>query len=197
MTDRPSTTCRDIELPPAVAEQLQTAFGLPESPTTLGEWVTITSDVADEIGLTNMDALCADETSRHQATIESETQHFYCVLDALVVPLLLDIDEPISIRSESPVSGTVVELQAGRDTFTVEPTDAVMSFGAAADVDAPATDESDLSLAHEGFCPYANAFPTETEYEEWATQTEAITTAFPIEVGYQLARYVPNSDFSV
>jgi len=99
MTDRPSTTYRDIELPPAVAEQLQTAFGLPESPTTLGEWVTITSDVADEIGLTNMDALCADETSRHQATIESETQHFYCVLDALVVPFLLDIDEPISIRA--------------------------------------------------------------------------------------------------
>ena len=31
----------------------------------LGEWVTITSDVADEIGFTNMDALCADETSRH------------------------------------------------------------------------------------------------------------------------------------
>jgi hypothetical protein len=33
---------------------------------TLGEWVTITSDVADEINLTvNMDALCTAETSRH------------------------------------------------------------------------------------------------------------------------------------
>jgi len=63
MTDRPSTTYRDVELPPAVAELLQTAFGLPESPTTLGEWVTITSDIADEIGSTTMDVPCAEETS--------------------------------------------------------------------------------------------------------------------------------------
>jgi len=109
---------------------------------------------------------------------------------------LLDIDEPISIRSESPVSETVVELQAGRDTFTVESTDAVMPFGTAAAVDASGTDEFDLSLAHEAVRPYSNAFPTETEYEEWATRTEAITTAFPIEVGYQLARHVCDSDFS-
>ena len=109
---------------------------------------------------------------------------------------MLDIDEPISIRSESPVSETVVELQAGRDPFTVGPTDAVVSFGAAAAVDTPGTDEFDLSLAHEHFCPLANAFPTETEYEESATRTEAITTAFPIEAGYQLARHVRDSDFS-
>ena len=195
MTDRPSETYRDVELPPEVAEQLQAAFGLPESPTTLGEWVTITSEVADEIGLTvEMDALCTAERSRHRATIEGETRHFHCVLDALVVPFVLEADEPIPIRSESPVSGTVVEIQAGRDTLTVEPQDAVMSFGAATDVDAPATDEFDLSLAHERFCPYANAFPTETEYEEWAVRTDAITTAFPIEIGYQLARHVPDSD---
>jgi hypothetical protein len=109
---------------------------------------------------------------------------------------LLDIEEPISIQSESPVSDTVVRLQAGRNTLTVEPPDAVLSFGAAADVDAPATDEFGLSIAHEWFCPYANAFPTETEYEEWDSQSGAITTAFPIEVGYQLARHVPDSERS-
>lgn len=41
-----------------------------------------------------------------------------------------------------------------------------MSFGAATDIDAPATNEFDLSLAHERFCPYANPFPTEVEYDE-------------------------------
>lgn len=195
MTNRPSSRYRDIEIPPDVAEQLQTAFALPRPPTTLGEWVTVTSAVAEEIGLTvSMNTLCTAETSRHQAKIEGETQHFYCVLDALVVPFLLDIDEPISIRSESPVSETIVEIRAGQDTLTVDPADAVMSFGTATDLDAPTTEEFDLSLAHERFCPYANAFPTEAEYDEWAAQTDAITTAFPIEVGYQLARHVPDSD---
>lgn len=195
MTDRPSSTFRDIEIPPRVAEQLQTAFGLPQSPTTLKEWVTITSAVADELGLTvSMDTLCTTERSRHQATIDGDTHHFHCVLDALVVPFVIEADEPIIIRSESPVSETIVGIRAGWDTLTVEPTDAVMSFGVATDLDVPDSDEFDLSLAHERFCPYANAFPTEAEYDEWAAQTDAITTAFPIEVGYQLARHIPDSD---
>lgn len=196
MTDRPSSTFREIELPPEVAEQLQTAFGLPQSPTTLEEWVTITSAVADELGLTvSMDTLCTTERSRHRATIDGDTHHFHCVLDALVVPFVIETDEPVLIRSESPVSETIVEIRAGRDTFTVEPANAVMSFGAATDLDAPDTGEFDLSLAHERFCPYANAFPTEAEYEEWAAQTDAVTTAFPIAIGHQLARHVPDSGF--
>jgi hypothetical protein len=195
MTDRPSSRLREIELPPEIAKQLQTAFQLPQSPTTLEEWVTITSAVAEEIGLTvSMDTLCTTERSRHQATIDGDTHHFHCVLDALVVPFLNETDEPIQIRSESPVSETVIEIRVGRDTLTVEPADTVMSFGAATDLDAPDSDEFDLSLAHKRFCPYANAFPTKAEYKEWAAQTDAVTTAFPIEVGYQLARHVPDSD---
>lgn len=195
MTERPSSTFREIELPPEVAGQLQTAFGLPQPPTTLEEWVTITSAVADELGLTvSMDTLCTTEHSRHRATIDGDTHHFHCVLDALVVPFVIETDEPVSIRSESPVSETIVEIRAGRDAFTVEPVDAVMSFGVATGLDAPDTDEFDLSLAHERFCPYANAFPSETEYGKWAAQIDAVTTVFPIEVGYQLARHVPDSN---
>ena len=144
-----------------------------------------------------MDTLCTTEHSRHQATIDGDTHHFRCVLDTLGVPFLCEIDEPIQIRSESPVSETIVEIRAGRDTLTVEPTDAVMSFGAATDLDTPDTDEFDLSLAHKRFCPYANAFPTEAEYEEWVAQTNAVTTAFPIKIGHQLARHVPDSDLPI
>ncbi|MBX0324278.1 alkylmercury lyase family protein [Halomicroarcula sp. F13] len=139
-------------------------------------------------------ARCLCHDSENRATIDGDTYHFHCVLDALVVPFVIEADKPVLIRSESPVSGTVIEIRAGRDTLIVEPTDAVMSFGAAIDFDTPDTDEFDLSLAHERFCPYANAFPTEAEYEKWAAQTDAVTTAFPIEVGYQLARHVPDSD---
>lgn len=110
MTDRPSSTFREIEPSLEATEQLQTAFGLPQSPTTLEEWVTITSAVADELGLTvSMDTLCTTEHSRHQATIDGDTHHFHCVLDALVVPFLCETDEPVQIRSESPVFGTIVE----------------------------------------------------------------------------------------
>lgn len=110
---------------------------------------------------------------------------------------MIEADEPILIRSESPVSETIVGIRAGWETLTVEPADAVMSFGAATDLDAPDTDEFDLSLAHERFCPYANAFPTEVEYEEWAAQTDAVTTAFPIAVGHQLACHVPDTDLQM
>lgn len=196
MTDRHSRTSTDIELPPDVAEQLRTAFGLPDSPRTLEEWVASTSAVADETGLTvSMDTLCTAEQSRHRATIDGDTHHFHCVLDALVVPFVLGLDEPVLIRSDSPVSETTVEIHAGQDTLAVEPADAVMSFGVATGLDAPSPDEFDLSLAHERFCPYANAFPTEAEYERWAGRTDAVTTAFPIEVGHQLARHIPDSDF--
>lgn len=195
MTDRPSKTSPDIELPPTVAEQLQTAFGLPGPPRTLEEWVTGTFAVADETELTvSMDTLCTADRSRHRASIDGDTHYFHCVLDALVVPFLLDLDEPVLIRSESPASRTTVEIHAGQDTLAVEPADAVMSFGVATGLDAPSPEEFDLSLAHERFCPYANAFPTETEYERWAARTDAVTTAFPIEVGHQLARQIPDSE---
>jgi hypothetical protein len=144
-----------------------------------------------------MDTLCTTKRSRHRARIDGDTHHFHCVLDALVVPFVIKADEPVFIRSESPVSETIVEIRAGRDMLTVEPADAVMSFGASTDLGEPDTDEFDLSLAHKRFCPYANAFPTEAEYKEWAAQTDAVTTAFPIEVGYQLARHVPDSDFPI
>ncbi|QIO25273.1 organomercurial lyase [Haloarcula sp. JP-L23] len=139
-----------------------------------------------------METLCTTETSRHEAIIDGEPLYFHCVLDALVVPFLREADDPVTIRSESPASGTVVEIQAGQDSLTVEPPDAVMSFGVAADVEAPAADDVDLSLGYEWFCPYTNAFPTDAEYEEWAAKTDAVTMAIPMDVAHQLARDIPD-----
>ena len=193
MTNRPSSTYRELEIPPTVADQLQTAFALPRPPTTLGDWVTITSAVAEDVGLTvGMETLCTTETSRHEATIDDETRYFHCVLDALVIPFLRETDEPVTIRSESPVSGTVVEIQAGQDSLTVDPPDALMSFGVAIGVDASDADDVDLSLGYEWFCPYTNAFLTGSEYEEWDLQIDAVTMAIPIDISHQLASDIPD-----
>ena len=188
MTNQPSNTCPEREIPPTVADQLQTAFALPRPPATLGDWVTITSAVVEDVGLTvGMETLCTTKISPHEAIINGEPLYFHCVLDALVVPFLREADDPVTIRSESPASGTVVDIQAGQDSLTVEPPDAVMSFGVAADVEAPDTDDVDQSLGYEWFCPYTNAFPSDAEYEEWASKTDAVTMAIPIDVAHQLA----------
>ena len=194
MTNRPSSTYHEIPIPPAVADPLQTAFALRKTPTTLGEWVTITSAVAGDVGLTvGMETLCTTKTSRHQATIDDETRYFHCVLDALIVPFLRDTDDSVTIRSESSISDTVVEIEAGQDLLPVDPPDAVMSFGVATDVDVPDAKDVDLSFGYEWFCPYSNAFPTEAEYKEWASQTDAVTMAISLDVAHQLASDIPNS----
>lgn len=153
-----------------------------------------TSAVAADVGLTaGMETLCTTEMSRHQAMIDGETRYFHCVLDALVFPFLRDTDDSVTIRSESPISDTVVEIQAEQDSLTVDPLDAVMSFGVATDIDVPDAKDVDLSLGYEWFCPYTNAFPTEAEYKEWASQTDAVSMAMPLDVARQLARDIPDS----
>ena len=140
-----------------------------------------------------METLCTADTSRHQATIDDETRFFHYMLDALIVPFLRDTDDQVIIHSESPISDTVVEIQAGQDSLIVDHPGAVMSFGVATDIDAPDAEDVDLSLGYEWFCPYTNTFPTKAEYKEWASQTDAVTMAMSLDVTHQLASDIPNS----
>lgn len=189
MTD--DTTPENRDLPPALAERFGTVLDLDDPPATLDEWAEATADRLDAAGVTvGVDELCTATESRHEVRVGDERWQFYCVLDALVAPFVLDSGESVEIRSECPVSGEVVEIDADTAHVSATPTSAVVSLGLAADVDPPeAVTETVAAYGHETFCPYINAFPDEATYDEWDEATpEAVTMPVSIEVAHRLAR---------
>lgn len=187
-----ATPVDDRELPAPLAEQFGVALGVAEPPTTLGEWTDETTRLMDDVGISvGLEEMCTSETSRHEVHLGDEVRHLHCVLDTLLVPFFLDEPTTVDVRSRSPVSGTVIEIQVSRDDIAVHPTGAVMSFGVAADVGPPEDLEVEPALAHERFCPYVNAFADEAEYEEWDAATpDAVTMPLSLVDGHALARSI-------
>lgn len=184
-----STTIDEQDVPPELADAIQTAFGLDEPPATLGDWVSATTRLLDDAGLSvGVEDMCTTDESRHVARVDGDDRQFHCVLDTLLVPFLLPEASPVAVRSRSPVSGDVVELSVSRDEVEVTPTGAVMSFGFADDLDVPDPGDLDPALAYEAICPYVNAFPSRSEYDAWARETPgASTMALSFPAGLDLA----------
>lgn len=186
----------DRELPDPMVDRFA-AIGLERSPETIGEWIESTTDVLEASNVpTGLEAMCTADHERHEATFGGETRYFHCVLDTLLVPFVTDVDEPVTVRSRSPVSGDIVDVRVSREEIDVSPDDAVMSFGIAADVDVegPLGGAIDPELAYELFCPYVNAFTFRDEYERWADETEsAITIGITVVEGFELARALSGS----
>jgi hypothetical protein len=165
-------------------------MGLNEPPATLGEWADAMSQLLKEADIAvGVEEMCTADSTRHEVRIGSDVQYFSCVLDTLLVPFVIDEPEIIDIRSQSPVSGDIIEIQASQDSIEVIPDDAVMSFGVAADVEALSDGGNGPVLAYDRFCPYVNAFSSEMEYEQWATETaDAVTMGLPLKEGFTLAQ---------
>lgn len=183
------TTSENRDLPPALAERFADLYGLDEPPTTLDEWAAATADrlVAADVSV-GVDELCTAGESRHEARIDGDPRGFHCVLDALLVPFVIDGTDAVEIRSESPAAGEVVELESRTDGVSADPETAVVSIGVDADAAPPETVEDTITAyGHETFCPYANAFPDEAAYEEWDAATpEALTMAVPVTEAHRL-----------
>lgn len=191
MNDDP-TPVDDRTIPAPLAETFGVALGLAEPPDTLGAWADETTRLLDDVGLTvGMADTCTSEASRHEVHVGDDVQHVHCVLDALLVPFLLEDPTTVDVRSRSPVSRTVIELQVSRDDVVVTPGEAVMSFGVAADVGPPEELEVEPTLAYERFCPYVNAFVDEAEYDGWDAATpDAVTMPLSLADGHALARSI-------
>lgn len=190
MDNHYSTAVDDQEVPSDLADTIQTAFGLDEPPATLGDWETAVSQLLDDSELSvGVEEMCIAEESRHVARIDGDSQHFHCVLDTILVPFLVPSESPVDVRSRSPVSDTVVELTVTHDAVEVTPTDAVMSFGLADGLEVRDAVDIDPALAYEWICPYINAFPSRTEYDQWERETsEASTMALSFPAGLELAK---------
>lgn len=186
----------DRELSEELAEQFA-AVGLDGAPRTVGEWLELMMKLLEDGDVpTGLDAMCTSEHDRHEATFGGETHHFHCVLDTLLVPFVVDVNEPVMVRSQSPQSGEIIEICLSRGDIEVSPRDAVMSFGIATDigVEGPTGDAIDPAIGYELFCPYVNAFASWEEYERWADQTDdAITIGLSMVEGFALARALEGS----
>lgn len=187
VTNRPSTRLDDREIPPRVADALRIAFGFDDPPATLGEWAEGAARLLEENDVeVGLEEMCTATASRHEARIGDEVQHFHCVLDALLLPFVLEGE--YDVESRCPVSDETIGIQVSRDDVEVTPPDAVMSFGVERDVRLRADDAVSPAFAYEHLCPYINAFRSREEYERWAADVpEAVTMGFPLTDGFVLA----------
>lgn len=179
MTETTDAAIENRELPPDVAEAFRIALDADEPPDTIGDWLDDASRHLEDAGADPSfgdEELCLADSTRHEARIGEAVEHFQCVLDPLLLPFVLEDATDIEVRSESPVSDAVVTIDVTRDDLSVDPGDAVVSFGVAADVDPPGDDQDALAYGYAAFCPYINAFADREEYEEWADETPAAAT---------------------
>lgn len=188
MSDRESPI-EERELPAELGERF-VAIGYDRVPRTFGEWIEATSELLEATDVpTGFDAMCTDERTRHRATFGGETRHVHCVLDALLVPFVIDDGEPVEVRSRTPGSGDPIDIQVSRTAVSFSPETAVISFGIASEFDGSLGDGVDPATAYELFCPFVNAFPSREHYERWAASTdEAVSVGLPMAAGYELAR---------
>ena len=182
---------RGPDVPTPLGEQLQLALSLDERPETFGDWVDALAFLADRDDIdVDLNMLCTTSDSPHKATFNGQTQHYQCFQDPIIVPFLADNVDTVEIETECPVSGESIELRVTETEIEATPSDVAMSFGVAADVNAPPEDISSPILAYSLFCPYGNVFLSEDEYETWAAEVDAITMPTTMEDALELARAI-------
>jgi alkylmercury lyase len=138
--------------------------------------------IPEELGERVLEVLGLPHRSEPR-TLGDLARVFSSVIGALRPEDLIS-EEPVEVRSESPVGGEVTALVT-EESVEVSPQEAVMSFGAARAGDGP---------EQETLWSYANAFPSPKEYEIWAKKTpQAITMPIPGQDAFDLVRDVVGS----
>lgn len=150
-----------------LARHVRRAFGFEEPPRTYEEfWVEMAATYQAELGRGLAPAdLCTTDRSPHWARVDGETHRYQCVTDAFLLGTYLD--EPVTARTVSPVSGTELVVEFDADGVVAVPEGAQLSYGVERSVeppDGPITPEK----MYGRFCPYSEAFASRGEYEEWA-----------------------------
>ncbi|WP_415378676.1 organomercurial lyase [Halosimplex sp. TS25] len=183
----------DVELPPAVGDGFARLYGSDDRPETAAEWV---ADVRATIERTrdrspSVDDLCTVDDGDHAFVGPDGEQTYICVLDPLVYPFLTG--ESGTVRSTTPVRGTEVTFEMDPDEPTVSHGDALVSIGVSDDVDDH--DEMSVEAVYQEVCGYIQTFEDGEEYEAWADEVEASTTAVPADEGVAIARGLADALF--
>lgn len=167
----------DVELPADFADHLATVGNLDGIPETLVEyWSTF----ADHLGANDQtitpEDLYSDPPTRHEVHVDDRIRYSPCVLDALTAAMI-EPQQPVTVRSVDPVTGTPVTFTVGDEHLSVTPSDAVVSFGIAATI--PRLESTDVSIFEwmldaerpsisRAFCRFINAFESPATYDRWA-----------------------------
>jgi hypothetical protein len=186
----PKLSLDEVAIPQAIGERMARLYGVDDRPRTAADWMTITlAELGSQGHEPTVADLCTSPDGAHTFTgagESGESQSYVCVLDPLAYPFL--VDEPGTVRSETPVRETAVTFEVGRDSVDVAPESAVVSLGVSDHVDAVET--VTFETVYRQVCGYIHAFEDEAEYEAWATDVEAATTPLPAREGVALAREI-------
>lgn len=152
---------------------------------TFDDFVTAVREATDG-GPLAVDDLChTPRETPHRAILDGETYHFQCFYDAVVLSHL--VAEPVEIHTESP-ENELIKMRVSPDgDVDATPSDAVMSFGIAADVKPPTDGCLHSEKVFAAVCPYVKAFATRDAYEHWAESVDAATAGMPLEAGIPIA----------
>jgi hypothetical protein len=181
----PQLNLDGVALPPDIGERLTTLLGDERRYETVAAWVAaIRSALADTEGRTpTVDDLCTSDGGAHTFVADGHTQSYVCVLDPLAYPFLTDT--PGTVRSETPVRGDIVEIGIGASEATVSHESAVVSLGASGAIEPGETPTPER--IYRQVCGYIHVFADREEYEAWADDADAATTALPVTEGVALA----------
>ena len=175
-------------LTPRVAEQFRIAFGLPREPQTLETWVELTFEILAEGFRNNRDADLAPNSSHHSLWFDDTVYHTTGLFEALVLGFIVDGSSIFQLRSQSPGRGSTIEVDATRNHFSVNPENAVTSFGVSNDIVAPDYFDVPAYIAYYRFNQYTYAFPNHAAYDAWANRAEdVVSMALPMNEAISLS----------
>lgn len=188
-TDRigPKLSLDEVAIPAAIGDRMARLYGVDDRPESAADWIAITrTELGSQGHEPTVADLCTSPDGTHTFEGGAESQSYVCVLDPLAYPFL--VDEPGTVRSETPVREAEVAFEIGTDGVTVTPDEAVVSLGISDHVDAVGT--VTFETVYRQVCGYIHAFEDEAEYEQWAADVEAATTPLPAGEGVALAREI-------
>jgi alkylmercury lyase len=178
-------------LPSGMKEHMSQFFGREIKTLDALVWaIREVTDGRDDYNSLVINDLChAGVETPHQATTADETYHFRCFYDGVALAHLAN--ESVEIQTESP-AGELIEMSVSPNgDIDVTPTDAVMSFGIATDVESSVDDTTTgpaiSEIVMRIMCPYVKAFSTRAAYEHWAESVDGATVGMSLAVGISIA----------
>lgn len=175
-------------LPAEVAEQFGIAFGLDKKPDTLADWVAISANHFGAIDSGTFRNRWVSGGTRVNVSRDDETCQPKGLFTGLLVAVAGSPDPVAHITAEPPDGKHTIEIHITTEGCTIEPNEAVMSFGVAENIVSPPYFDVPPAIAYARFAQYTHAFAGPQEYQAWSRRAEGVTSmSLPMPVAIETA----------